>query len=94
MTGERSRVGVASVADEEIPQHIQTPLDPSQAVTQVSVLLVHMLPEVGDFTAQALYFPPQTPHVMAYEAVQVEHEANDNGRGGSTGRVQGASAAP
>ena len=62
--------GAAAVADEELAQDVERSLEASHAFFEPA----HAVSEVRDFAAQPL-------DVLAREAVQVEHDADDDGRG-------------
>ena len=62
--------GAAAVADEELPEDIERALEASHAFFESA----YAVSEIRDFAAQPL-------DVLAREAVQVEHHADDDGRG-------------
>ncbi len=69
--------GSTSVADEELPEHVQRPLKSSHAFFEAT----HAGGEVSDLLLQPVQPPFQAAHVLPRHAMQVEHNANNDGGG-------------
>ena len=76
--GPESGSGSASVADQELPEHVECSLEAGHAFFEAG----HAVSEIRDFAAQPL-------DVLAREAVQVEHDADDDGRGNPLEKFRG-----
>ena len=66
--------GAATTVQEKLPEDVECSLDPT-----------HPVPEAAHFPAQLLHVLTQprfhTPHVLARSAVQIKHDADDDGGG-------------
>ena len=92
------RSGAASGSDQKLPQNVESSLDPTHAVPKVPVLRVHTVAEILDLRLHAVDSPRQARlhllHVLARGAVQVEHDANDDGGGNPLGKFRRSSVSP
>ena len=86
--GKGSSSRAASIADEEIPQHIQSAFDPPHAVAEISDLVVHTLAQVVNFSAQPTCFLSQLLSHGTDGSVQVEESQNENRRSDPLGQFR------